>query len=341
MKLNPLDAAEGRTNNTVELYKVNYSYPSSQVQTLTDISLPVNQGSVWGLLGPNGAGKTTIIRCITGLLEPNSGEVRLFGKTPDRQMLSRVGVLIENAGIYRKLYPREYLTFFGNLFEVEDLSNRIKQLSEEFELDLDKNTLGKMSLGQKQQVQLMRTLLAKPGLVIWDEPFSNLDPRAQLKVKEIILRYADKWGMTVILATHMLNQAEEICDNVFFIEAGKNLYSGTKNHLYKGDNILKCVSIELRSYSDNLPLEKWRNQFSLKVDFTHRPDYLDRRSQLRDTENKEKLFFSGPQLDGKIPEIVDAVIKEGYSIGSVVPEKKDLYHIYSDMMENSAAGVDT
>jgi len=322
------------SNNVIEIFNLTYRYPDSGINILEEINLPVLQGSIWGLLGPNGAGKTTLIRCITGLLRPQSGEVRVFGSTPDRKTLKDIGVLIENAGIYKKMKGREYLEYFGELFEVKELTARINSLRDEFDIDIDSQVMGKLSLGKKQVMQIMRSLLASPRLIIWDEPYSNLDPTIQIKVQDIIQEYADKYSATVLVATHQLNLAEAVCDNILFLNEGKTLFYGTKNHLFHRDPF-KCVSLEIEYEGGPLPLKEWENQFKLKIDYSLRPDYLDRRRIARGEPEAKKLYISGESLDKKISEVVSGVISHGVAIKSVIPEKKDLYNIYTELLEKS------
>jgi len=316
----------------IELFNLTYKYPSSDTNNLEKIILPVSKGSIWGLLGPNGAGKTTLIRCIVGLLSPVFGDVRVFGSAPNRNSLRNIGIVIENSGVYKKMKGREYLKYFGELFDVPGLDARIDSLREQFDIDVDSHVIGKMSQGQKQIIQLMRSLLPKPKLIIWDEPFSNLDPNTQQRVQDIIQMYADKYKSTILIATHQLNLAEIVCDNIFFMNKGKSLYVGTKNHLYLRENNLKCISIEIEGSPDKLTLRGWQDQFKLKIEYSTKPQYLNRRRISRGEPEIEKLYLSGEGLEKKIPEAIKQIIDSGYSVKSVVPEKKDLYNIYTDLI---------
>jgi len=314
----------------IELTNLSYQYPGAAQKSLSCVNLNVFEGSIWGLLGPNGAGKTTLIRLLTGLLLPNEGIVKIFGKPLNRQVLQKIGVLIENCGIYKKMRAREYLGFFGGLFEIPRVTPRINELADIFGLNLDVQPLGKMSLGQRQIIQIMRSLLAQPQLVIWDEPLSNLDPQAQKKVKEVMREYVQSYKTTFLIATHQLNQADLVCDNIMFVNKGKTLFCGSKEHLYHCEGVLQSVLIEVEAFAGGIPIANWRALFDLQFELVGVP----LNSEEGTLTKPLCIKISGAGLEDKIPNVVNQFMQDGLGIKSVVPEKKDMYDIYANLMEN-------
>ena len=197
------------------------------------LSLTVPAGTVYGLLGPNGAGKTTTIRMLLNIIAPDRGEIRVLGRPArDPALVDRVGYLPEERGLYRKMGVRRMLRFLGELKGLAgpDLERRIDAWLERLALrDAGKDWGGakveELSRGMQQKVQFIGALLHDPALVILDEPFSGLDPlNAQaLKDTVVALRQA---GRTVIFSTHIMDNAERMCDAVCIIARGEKVLDG-------------------------------------------------------------------------------------------------------------------
>ncbi len=199
-----------------------------------DLSLQVPQGTVYGLLGPNGAGKTTTIRMILDVIAPDSGTVTLFGQSnKDIKVLDRVGYLPEERGLYKKMQVRRVLLFLAELkgLNAADAGKRIDEWLERFSLvTADKNwgeaKVDELSRGMQQKVQFIATLLHDPDLVILDEPFSGLDPINAQALKDAVLELKRR-GKTVIFSTHVMDNAEKMCDSVCIIARGEKVLDGT------------------------------------------------------------------------------------------------------------------
>ncbi len=194
-----------------------------------ELSLEVQQGAVFGLLGPNGAGKTTTIRMIMDIIRPDEGRVTLFGGAgTGRDLSARIGFLPEERGLYPKMQVLGQLAF---LAEIKGLSR--KDATRRGEEWLDRLGLGEwadkkiedLSKGMQQKVQFIGTLMHDPDLVILDEPFSGLDPVNTKVMKDVVVDFA-KRGKTVVFSTHIMEQAERMCDHIVIIARGKKIVDG-------------------------------------------------------------------------------------------------------------------
>lgn len=207
------------------------------VQAIDDVSLTVGSGEIVGLLGHNGAGKTTLLRVVNGLLPPDAGTVRVFGLDPvtEGQVVRRsTGVLTEYPALDEYLSPTENLATYAaiNAIPYVASSQRIDQLMVELGLHEKRNEPSRdLSAGLKQRVALARALIHDPELLLLDEPTTNLDPVAARGVRELIHRVSRDDGKTVLLCTHNLAEAEELCDRVAIMRNGRILSLGTPREL--------------------------------------------------------------------------------------------------------------
>jgi ABC-2 type transport system ATP-binding protein len=192
------------------------------------VSLKVPAGTVFGLLGPNGAGKTTTIRMIMDIIAPDSGEVLLFGRPRRTEDLHRIGYLPEERGLYRKMTVTDHLVFFGELHGLKrgELKTRIDDWLRRVELEAwATKKVEELSKGMQQKIQLVGTLIHEPEIVILDEPFSGLDPLNQQLFKDLLADYK-KAGRTILFSTHVMEQAEKLCDHVCLISKGRVVLDG-------------------------------------------------------------------------------------------------------------------
>ncbi len=198
-----------------------------------DLSLRVPRGAVYGLLGPNGAGKTTTIRMIMNIIAPDAGEIRVLGvPSSDASITDRVGYLPEERGLYRKMRVRDVLIFLGRLKGVprRELPARVDRWLERFQLrghgaDWGASRVDELSRGMQQKVQFIGALLHEPELVILDEPFSGLDPVNAQALKDTVAELRTQ-GRTVIFSTHVMENAERMCDAVCIISRGEKVLDG-------------------------------------------------------------------------------------------------------------------
>lgn len=216
-----------------------------------NLSLQVPAGTVYGLLGPNGAGKTTTIRMILNIIAPDEGSISLFGEPASASKISdRVGYLPEERGLYRKMQVRRVLKFLAELKGVrgKTADSRIDEWLERLDLktpekDWGLSKIDELSRGMQQKVQFIGTLLHDPDLVILDEPFSGLDPINAQALKDSIVDLKRR-GKTVIFSTHLMDNAERICDSVCIIARGEKVLDGTV-HGVKEEHGTKNIALAL------------------------------------------------------------------------------------------------
>ena len=221
---------------------------------LDDVSIEIPRGSVYGLLGPNGAGKTTLIRCINRIILPDEGNILFDGRPITQKDVYRIGYLPEERGLYRKMKVGEQALFLAKLkgLSHHEALVRLKVWFERFGIeDWWNRKVEELSKGMAQKIQFMVTVLHRPELLIFDEPFSGFDPINANLLKEEILRLRDE-GATVIFSTHNMSSVEEICDHITLINKSRNILSGKVDDIrrahggntfaiqYKGDDSTLC-----------------------------------------------------------------------------------------------------
>ncbi len=193
-----------------------------------DLSLQVRRGRIFGLIGPNGAGKTTTIRMIVNITVPDSGRVELFGQPMSTALQDRIGYLPEERGLYKKMKIGEQLRFFAELKDLrgKDAEDRIDKWLAKMQLtDWKEKRTKELSKGMQQKVQFITSVIHDPDLLILDEPFSGLDPVNVDIMKETILEQKSA-NKTIILSTHQMEIAENLCDDVCMINRSRKVLDG-------------------------------------------------------------------------------------------------------------------
>jgi ABC-2 type transport system ATP-binding protein len=211
--------------NAVELEQVTKTFGSHTA--VDDLSLAVPAGTVYGFIGPNGSGKTTTLRMIMRILHPDRGTVRVLGDQSLRAANDRVGYLPEERGLYKKMKVRDVLRFYAALKGCNDSRAAITSWLDRLGLgDWADKRVEALSKGMAQKVQFIAAVLARPELVLLDEPFSGLDPVNAEVLREAILGLRQQ-GTTVIFSTHDMAVAEKMCDFIFMIYQGRKVLDGT------------------------------------------------------------------------------------------------------------------
>lgn len=203
---------------------------------LDDLSFDVAPGTIFGLLGPNGSGKSTLFRILTTMMAPTSGQVTIAGfdalRRPD-EVRRRIGVVFQSPSLDRKLTVRENLMALGRLYGLRGahLQTRIGETLERLGLaDRAGDVVEALSGGLRRRVEIARALLAGPSILLFDEPSSGLDPAARLELVSVISGLRDQQGVTVLLATHVLEEAER-CDRLLLLHRGRRVAEGTPAEL--------------------------------------------------------------------------------------------------------------
>ncbi len=198
-----------------------------------DISFSVKKGEIVGFLGPNGAGKSTTMRMITGFLPVSAGEIYVAGLKVGIDNLKaqqKIGYLPENNPLYVDMYVKEYLEFVGRIYKVPNLKNRIKDMIDAVGLEVEQNKkIGALSKGYRQRVGLAQAIIHDPEVLILDEPTSGLDPNQLVEIRELIKTIGKE--KTLMLSTHIMQEAEAICDKIVIISKGEIVTNKTTTEL--------------------------------------------------------------------------------------------------------------
>ncbi len=195
------------------------------MRAVDSLDLAVPTGGLYGFIGPNGAGKTTTIRMIMSILFPDSGEVAVLGRASALQAKDRIGYLPEERGLYRKMKVRPFLRYVGRLKGIDGpgLDRRISGWLERVGLPgIESKRCDELSKGMSQKVQFVSAVLHEPELLILDEPFSGLDPVSMRMLRSLILEEHAR-GTTILFSTHVMPQAEEICEHVVMVHKGRKV----------------------------------------------------------------------------------------------------------------------
>lgn len=239
-------------NFMIELINVNKSY-NGKVKAVDNLNLTIPDGQIFGFLGHNGAGKTTTIKMITGILNSDSGTIKINGVNINEKPIEakkQFGFVPDNPDMFLRLKGLEYLNFMADVYEVpkEIRRERIEDLAKKFELETvlgDK--IQSYSHGMRQKIVLMGALIHDPAVWILDEPMTGLDPKASYALKEMMKEHANA-GKTVFFSTHVLEVAEKICDRIAIINKGKVLFCGSLDEMrehFKENESLENMFLEM------------------------------------------------------------------------------------------------
>ena len=218
-------------------------------KAVDDLSLHIAPGEIYGFIGHNGAGKTTTLKSVAGILQFDAGEIYINGKSVKEQPLEckkEIAYIPDNPDLYDFMSGIKYLNFIADIFGVsaDDRAARIKKYADTFELtDSLAEPVAAYSHGMKQKLAIIAAWLHTPRLIIMDEPFVGLDPKAAHILKEMMREECDNGG-AIFFSTHVLEVAEKLCDKVAIIKAGRLIRSGTMEEV-KGDASLEQVFLEL------------------------------------------------------------------------------------------------
>lgn len=220
-----------RTNGLTKRYKDNLS--------VNNLDMVVKEGRVYGFLGPNGAGKSTTLKMLLDLVKPTAGEIELFGRRLNGQsrtsILKNIGSLIESPSYYGHLTGKENLKILQTLLDVP--KENMDEVLRIVRLDRQSNKkVSAYSLGMKQRLGLAGALLSFPKLLILDEPTNGLDPAGIQEMRELVCSLPQKYGMTVIVSSHLLSEIDQMAEDIGIIANGKMMYQGALNLLHETDS---------------------------------------------------------------------------------------------------------
>lgn len=249
-------------DDKLESKKINikkFKTKKEEFNAVDDITFSVKKGEIIGILGPNGAGKTTLLRMLGGILTPSSGNINVMGydyETQRDKIKQEIGYLSGNTKLYSRISPRELLTNFGKLYELNDdtLEKSIKEISKILNMEkfID-NRIENLSTGQVQRTSIARCLVHSPNLYIFDEPTLGLDVISSQSIINF-MKNEKKNNKTVLYSTHYMEEAESLCDKIIMIHKGKIIDSGTSQEIKNKTNTnnLRDAFIALASEGGNI-----------------------------------------------------------------------------------------
>src|SRR5687768_7679717 len=291
---------------------LSYHY-SKGVQTLIDINLDVERGTIYGFLGPNGSGKTTTLSLLLGLLNNQKGDIEIFGQHlhSDRTgILKRIGSLIETPSLYGHLTAKEnlevYRTIYGASKERVDEVLKIVGLE-----DTGTKTAKRFSLGMKQRLSIALALLPDPELLILDEPSNGLDPAGIIELRALIKKLNKEHGMTMVISSHILSEVEKMVSHLGIIYKGRMLFQGTLQ--------------ELHSFQQNkakLLIDTSDNEAALTILKDYHPQPF---------EEILAVSYSDPK---QVSLIAHTIMKHGLDLYLLQPKKHDLEQLFIDLTSN-------
>jgi len=225
----------------LEINAISKSY--GKIKALDAVSFSIPQGSVFGLLGPNGSGKTTLLSIVLDVLQANSGSYKWFGEFPSYLQRKKIGSLLETPNLYH------YLNAVQNLRITQSISGRgneadIHAVLEKVNLHQRKNSrFSTYSLGMKQRLAIAAALLGDPSVLVLDEPTNGLDPVGIAEIRDLIKALSDH-GHTVIMASHLLDEVEKVCDHVAILKRGKLIASGTVESVLSAEDCIVLNAVD-------------------------------------------------------------------------------------------------
>lgn len=231
----------------LEIKNLTKSYDGKK-NAVNDLTLTINDGEIFGFIGHNGAGKTTTIKCAVGILTFDKGDILIDGKSIKEYPIEckkKIAYIPDNPDMYEQLTAIQYLNFIGDIYEIskEDRKERIGKYANVFKLNENLgDIISSFSHGMKQKLALISAFIREPKLLVLDEPFVGLDPKASFDVKEL-MRELCKKGSSIFFSTHVLEVAEKLCDKVAIINNGNLVVFGTMEEV-KGNKSLEDVFLE-------------------------------------------------------------------------------------------------
>ena len=281
-------------------------------QALTNVSISVNKKSIFGLLGPNGAGKTTMIRIINQITAPDSGEVFLEGKRMSRADIEHIGYLPEERGLYKKMKISEQAVYLAQLKGMNriDATKNLKMWFQKFDIMSwwNKN-IEELSKGMQQKVQFITTVVHKPKLLIFDEPFSGFDPINTNLLKQEILQLRDD-GATIIFSTHNMESVEELCDHIALINKSIKIVDGETNEIRE-------------RFKSNIFEIRYRGSFETVNNALHLKYNILQHDESRRENQMTVQFYNGSSNNELIQTIIP--VAEILSFEEKIPSMNDVF----------------
>jgi ABC-2 type transport system ATP-binding protein len=289
------------------------------LRAVDNLNLKIRRGEVFGFLGPNGAGKTTSISMMVGLLRPTSGQVFIDGEDVNKLEKGTIGICPQELVLWEHLTPRESLNLMGNLYELpkkESEKRTEKLLSDLFLTDKANTQVKNLSGGMKRRLNLALALIHEPEIVVLDEPSEGLDPQSRRVLWNYIRALRDDEGKTVILTTHIMEEADKLSDRIAIIDHSKLLRLDTPSNLKKEIGEGDVVDMKLSDPKINQEvMEKLKNLAEIEAV----------------TEVDERINIRALDAVGKLPVIMDRVEESGVQISDLSVRQNTLEDVFIDL----------
>ena len=288
-----------------------------ETAALRGASLTVERGAIFGLLGPNGAGKTTLLSILATLLVPDGGRARVLGLDVAREAAAlrrRINMASGRPSFLWSLRVEEIIAFYGRLYGLSGarLRRRVGALIEQYELmPYRRAQYSELSTGLKQRVALAKALVNDPELLFLDEPTLGLDPDVSVRVRSHIAALRREQGMTIVLTTHYMREAEELCDEIGFIKAGRILARGTPDALKRQIGLGDVIALRLDP---------------------PRPEWLaEAPGVLRVAENDGWLELTVDEAEKRVPELLRTLLAEGVVVRNIQVREPELEDVFVEL----------
>ena len=289
-----------------------------------DLSMEVRRGEFMGLLGPNGAGKSTTLKCITGLITPTEGTIKINGidHRDHRAAMAAVGCVVETPETYSSFTPAELMEYVGRTYGLDDreIAIRSRDVLEQVKLwEWRNQRVGKFSKGMRQRAMLAQAMLPNPDILILDEPTSGLDPRGMIEMRQV-LSDLKSYGRTLLISTHMLKEVSELCGSVTMINRGRTIASGDVNAL-------------LREYVSRT---EGRVQISMKFRRPMTEGFISDISSAPGVGGSDRMGDYEIRLDFRGSEedqtnLVDIAVRHGLGLMSMTESGMDIERLYMEL----------
>jgi ABC-2 type transport system ATP-binding protein len=281
------------------------------------ISFSLKEGEILGLLGPNGAGKTTTIQMLLGVMTPTSGKIAYFNKPFNKKNRSEIMQQINFSSTYISLPWRETvmqsLKIFAKLYNIPNRKKRIEKLISSFECEEFVNkSFSSISAGEKTRALLAKAFLNYPKIILLDEPTASLDPDIAKKIREFLLKEKKEFNVSILITSHNMNEVEEICDRVIFLNHGKIITENTPSEIAKNikDTVLKLLITKNQETADN---------------------YF---KKMRLKSTKKGVYTSIEIKEDRLPEIISDLSKNNVIYKDINIIKPDLEDFFLEMLKN-------
>ncbi|QQO11162.1 ABC transporter ATP-binding protein [Breznakiella homolactica] len=291
-------------------------------QVLNPVTFTLSRGKSLAILGPNGAGKTTLIRLMLGVIPQSSGQVAVFGapiEPSSFESKKKIGVVIEEQTFFLDMTAWEYLRFFGELYQVGDIQNRAGALLRYMELyDSRSKKIREYSTGMKKKLNIIQAVLHKPEILIFDEPFSGLDPQG-IYLTVNLLKEMKKSGSTLIICSHILSEIDDLVDDLLIINSGDVKAYGSKTDLWRKSD--GGYSLDILLIEENTPGIERLGNLSGVVSW-------EKQGQCR-----YRLSVAGDERNRRA--IAEAIVASGLLVAGITYSEPSVAMVYSKIMESA------